>query len=488
MNTLAIYCRASTEDGSVGESATIQNQRDLLYHFIQTTPEFMNWNVMEFQDDGWTGTNFDRPSVQKMLKLAGKQIQCIIVKDFSRFGRNLIEVGNYLDQVFPFLGVRFIAVNENYDSTQHQGCTIGLDVSLKAMVYEMYSRDLSKKISSVKQAQMKRGQYTGGFVLFGYKKSQTMKNQLEINEETANIVRRIFSMAASGMKLVQIATTLNAENIPSPCCYQKSLLPATTKHVWMGISVRNIIKDERYTGCYIGGKTKRADITMKRKIHLPPEEWIRVENTQEAIVSKEFFEKAQRIFKLTSQKRIVKKPLEPKLFQGILKCSTCGRTLQKFHNDKFTCPTKAYAPHISCASIQLIEADLAQTVLSQMKQHVQENVFEKDTVSPKEHILKQLEQIQGNLKRYKTNQVYLFEQLADGKLNPQQFTLEKQTILEHITELKAKQDALNVQLQDTAEPKHCSSDFGKQLTREMLVQFVQEIEVFPDNTIQIQWK
>lgn len=145
MKTLALYFRASIEDANIGESATIQNQRDLLFDFVKTKTEFSDWNVLEFQDDGYSGTTFNRPGIQKILKLAGKEIDCIVVKDFSRFGRNLIEVGNYLDQVFPFLGVRFIAVNDNYDSKENGGRSIGLDVSLKALVYEMYSRDLSQK-------------------------------------------------------------------------------------------------------------------------------------------------------------------------------------------------------------------------------------------------------------------------------------------------------------------------------------------------------
>ena len=255
MNTLALYTRASNEDENLGESATIQNQRDLLYHYIRSKQEFKDWNVLEFQDDGWSGTTFDRPGIGKLLELAGKEVQCIIVKDFSRFGRNLIEVGNYLDQIFPFLGVRFIAVNEGYDSNDNAGRTIGLDVSLKAMVYEMYSRDLSKKISSVKEEQMKSGHYAGSFAFYGYQKSKDSKSGLEIDPEAAGIVKRIFSLAASRVETLQIAVLLNKEGILPPLSYRKQKkmdehfqCPTATEHnIWTQARIAAIIRDERYT-------------------------------------------------------------------------------------------------------------------------------------------------------------------------------------------------------------------------------------------------
>ena len=137
MKTIALYMRLSNEDAHEGESYSIGNQRALLMDYVKSHEEFENWSVLEFYDDGYSGVSFERPGIQKLLALAGNTVNCIIVKDFSRFGRNLVEVGDYLDQIFPFLGVRFIAVNEGYDSGQGLGSSVGLDVSLKALVYEM---------------------------------------------------------------------------------------------------------------------------------------------------------------------------------------------------------------------------------------------------------------------------------------------------------------------------------------------------------------
>ena len=154
---VALYMRLSAEDANIGESVSIANQRDLLYAFVRSRREFDGCLVLEFCDDGYSGVNFSRPSVQKLLSLAGKTVSCIIVKDFSRFGRNLIEVGDYLDQIFPFLGVRFIAVNEGYDSGEGHGSSVSLDVSLKAMVYEMYSYDISEKYAVSSRQKCARG-------------------------------------------------------------------------------------------------------------------------------------------------------------------------------------------------------------------------------------------------------------------------------------------------------------------------------------------
>ena len=221
MGTVALYMRLSSEDANEGESFSIRNQRDLLHNFLKSRREFDGCTVMEFCDDGYTGTNFDRPGIQKMLSMAGNPIQCIIVKDFSRFGRNLLDVGDYLDQIFPFLGVRFIAVNENYDSKNSIGSSVSLDVSLKAMVYEMYSRDISEKIRCVQQAKMKKGEYLCAIAFYGYKRSATQKNKLEVDGKVADVVRRIFQMAVGGMTPTQIALRLNAEGIPSPLVYRR---------------------------------------------------------------------------------------------------------------------------------------------------------------------------------------------------------------------------------------------------------------------------
>ncbi|MDD3322162.1 MAG: recombinase family protein, partial [Paludibacter sp.] len=221
MKTIALYLRLSNEDTNEGESNSISNQRDLLRNYISTKKDLQGLEVLEFIDDGYSGATFERPALNKLLKLTGKTIDVVIVKDFSRFGRNLIEVGNYIDQVFPFLGVRFIAVNEDYDSNNYKGSTASIDVGLKALIYEMYSRDISQKIRAVQKSKFQKGEYLCTLPLYGYMRSPNVKNKLIQNPETAPVVKRIFELACEGETPTQIAVIFNTEGVPSPYMYHK---------------------------------------------------------------------------------------------------------------------------------------------------------------------------------------------------------------------------------------------------------------------------
>lgn len=362
MKTVALYMRLSIEDAHEGESYSISNQRDLLYHYIREHREFDGCPILEFCDDGYSGTNFQRPNVQKMLSLAGKTVHCILVKDFSRFGRNLVEVGDYLDQIFPFLGVRFIAVNEGYDSKKNFGRSVSLDVSLKTMISEMYSRDISEKIRCVQQAKMRKGEYLCAIAFYGYKKSKTVKNKLELDEPAAEIVRHIFHMACDGRTPSEIAVVLNRKKIPSPLMYRKQngmdkmrgWNIAGDVAYWTRENVRKIIMDERYTGCLISRKRTKVDVSSKRTAAIPKEHWIISQNTQDAIISKEIFEQAQLVLKTKPQKHPSKKPYQK--FYGLVKCAYCNRTLTRNvqKHSYFSCPTARTVPDSACTGILLI--------------------------------------------------------------------------------------------------------------------------------------
>lgn len=221
-------------------------------------------------------------------------------------------MGDYLDQIFPFLGVRFIAVNENYDSKKSLGSAVSLDVSLKAMIYEMYSRDISEKVRCVQQAKMKKGEYLCAIAFYGYKRSKTEKNKLEIDAEAAAVVRRIFQMAAGGMVPTKIALKLNSEGLPSPLAYRRE------KHTdglrrwkvsgdiscWTRENVRRVISDERYMGCLVSRKRTTVDISKKQTVKVPKEDWIVVKNIHEAVVPEEIYVQAQKVLKKCIRKKI----------------------------------------------------------------------------------------------------------------------------------------------------------------------------------------
>ena len=219
----ALYCRLSQEDERSGESLSIENQKSIL---LQYAREQHFTNPVFFVDDGYSGTNFDRPGIKRVLELVRqRKVAAILVKDLSRFGRNYKEVGSYLEQVFPFLGVRFISVNDGYDSNEYIGSTGGLDIACKALVHDLYSRDISRKVKSSRYARLRRGDYFCSVAPYGYVKSSEDKHRLVIDPPAAKVVRRIFDMTLAGFCTTEIARTLNLEDVPSPLIYMRQKYP-----------------------------------------------------------------------------------------------------------------------------------------------------------------------------------------------------------------------------------------------------------------------
>lgn len=492
--------RISKEDRSREESNSIQNQRDLLYDFIRSRQEFSSHSVLEFCDDGYSGMNFQRPGIQKLLSLAGKTITCMIVKDFSRFGRNLIEVGNYLDQVFPFLGVRFIAVNEGYDSKQAAGSSVGLEVSLKAMISELYSRDISEKIRSVQRVKMQKGEYLCGIAFYGYQRSQTEKNKLELDPYAAQIVGRIFGMAAEGMTPSKIAARLNQEGILSPLMYRREKHTDTlrgwnvkeTCAYWTRENVRRILLDERYTGCLISRKRTVADLVTRRTEAVPKEEWIIAKDSHTAIVSEDIFrtvQKGRRCHSMASPKKTTKTP-HPYV-SHLIKCAYCKRPLRRTGSKKasFYCASGG-----KCSVVYLEESVLGQ-VLSNIIQfqsfldHLGSEVMER----VKENITDQMQKERKEWKRCKTLQIIAFEDYTRGHFDKQRYLLQKQKI-------KTEQEKAEVRLSELSEQlarfqKKVESIievreqgiFIKEWKWEMLAEFVEEIWVTSECAIAIRW-
>ncbi len=505
IETIALYMRFSSEDANEGESFSIGNQRDLLYNYVKSRQEFDGCAVMEFCDDGYTGTNFDRPSIQKMLSMVGNPIQCIIVKDFSRFGRNLLDVGDYLDQIFPFLGVRFIAVNENYDSKNSIGSSVGLDVSLKALVYEMYSRDISEKIRCVQQAKMKKGEYLCAIAFYGYKRSETEKNRLEIDGKAAAVVRRIFRMAGDGMIPTQIAHRLNEEGISSPLTYRRenhtdrlrSWKVSSDISYWTRENIRRIISDERYTGRLVSRKRTTVDVSKKQTVKVPKEDWIVAENTHEAIVTEETYKQAQKVLKSCKRKKTPAKPNQR--FRGMLKCAVCGRTLGRVvcKEPYFYCPTRKTVPDAPCRLIHVDERDL-ETALSASVQSRIRLLLEAEAGHENEKLSdtleKQIQDCQTVISRCKAKQMEAFEDYAEGHITRQEYIARKaETVRQHdeVTALYIEVSAKRAELLKAADSAE-KMDLGRyvcvgELTRELLTELIKEIRVSGEDNLEIVW-
>ena len=306
---IAKYIRLSLEDGK-SDSVSIESQRLLLDNHIAES-EYEDATVLEFVDNGFSGTNYERPGVQELLEhVRGGKVSCVLVKDFSRFGRNAIETGYFIERVFPFFGVRFISVDDGFDSAEHMGDTGGLEVSFKFLMHEYYSRDLSKKITTAKRMKMQHGMAVSKNGTFGYKLDNGRK--MVVDPPAAAVVRLIFSLYSEGKSLADIEKHLYAEKIPTPAAYKKQKRQTAQDErfgcVWQKSVILSILRDERYTGVYIAGKTKVRDHVTHTRMKTSEEDWVRIPEHHPAIIPQVLFD--------TVQENLHKKLEELRLFYG----------------------------------------------------------------------------------------------------------------------------------------------------------------------------
>ena len=330
---IAMYLRLSRADGDMGEdgkdeSNSIENQRLLLADYISKNDE-LEGDVTEFVDDGYTGTNFKRPAYQNMLEEAKKgNINVLVVKDLSRIGRNYIDVGDYLEQIFPLLGVRVIAVNSYYDSGDHKGSVAGLDVAITNIVNNMYSVDLSKKVKSSFQAKWKNGIATTWVMPYGYRRNQDTGERWIVDDEAADVIRQIFDRAASGWDLHMIADELNAMKIDTPNKYHRRKgtknyhrKVSDKEDLWNIEQLRVIVRRVEYAGHVANHKRESVHMGIQTK-HIPDREWYIIENHHTPIVSQEVFDKAQHIIKNGKRCDYIL-PIQF-ILRKKLKCGNCG--------------------------------------------------------------------------------------------------------------------------------------------------------------------
>ena len=303
---IAKYIRLSQDD-AVSESLSIPNQRLLLNRHIDEL-DMPNATILEFVDNGYTGTNLERPAIQEMLELMRcGRINCIIAKDFSRFSRNAMESGYYIERVFPLYRVRFIAIGDFFDSSDHLDGTGGIDVAFRFLMHEYYSKDLSMKVKSAKRVLMERGEHIVGGAIYGYRKNDSGK--WEPDPEPAEIVRQIFSMALEGLSTSQIRDRLFTARVPAPREYEymqrgKEFEP---RYIWPTRSVFRVLTNEQYTGTYIAGKIESTRIGNKSRVEHDRSDWIIIPNSHPAIVNKEDFAAVQEMLK-NPKERAPQKP------------------------------------------------------------------------------------------------------------------------------------------------------------------------------------
>ena len=332
----ALYLRLSKEDGDKEESDSIANQRALGLHFIKKNPDVKLYK--EFIDDGYTGSNFDRPDFQDMIDLILKgKINCVIVKDLSRFAREYIDAGYYLEKLFPAMGVRFISINDNIDYKVDSSNNTKLIVAFKNILNDSYIRDTSIKIRSHLEVKRQSGEYIGAFVVMGYQKAKDDKHKLEIDKDAAVFIKHIFSLYFMGISASAISNKLNLCGVPSPAEYKKQCgskykANAQKRHTarWSAKAVIRILSNPIYMGTLIQGKHTTVNYKVKKVIVKDESEWAVKYDNHEAIIPQDYFERIQHLLKQDT--RVCPGNEEPYLFSGFLKCGDCGDSLIRRNN------------------------------------------------------------------------------------------------------------------------------------------------------------
>lgn len=325
-------------------------------------------------DDGFSGKNFNRPAVQRMLTQAKeKQIQCIAVKDLSRFGRDYLEVGNYITRIFPFFGIRFLAVNDGFDSIRPAEAD-SLAVSFKTVLYDLYSRDLSRKVKSAMRFKAQQGAFVSSFAPYGYRKDPEDKNRIVPDSEAAENVRRIFQMAADGKSSVQIARIMNQDQILTPMqykcrhgCNRIAWNCIQEDNFWTQETVTKILRDERYTGRAVYGKKKRDEVGGLHQVRVKKEDWVTVRHAHEGIISEEDYKRAQENMRIYAQRGSICKSGNP--LGKKVRCGVCGRAMIRCGRKYpyFACHTPRVTDAYDCPVEKIPENDLMDVIQTAMR-------------------------------------------------------------------------------------------------------------------------
>lgn len=501
---IGIYIRLSKEDEDVSaesgktESNSITNQRMLINDFIKEKPEFQNATIIEKCDDGYSGKKFDRPAFMELIEMARSgEINCIIVKDLSRFGRDYVEIGDYLEQIFPFLGVRFISINDHYDSAVNGNQTLGLDVVFKNFIYDSYSRDTSRKIREVRRKLAKEGSFASPNAPYGYLKSKEDKHKLNINPDTAPIVKRIYELKLSGSKATDIARILNAEGVSSPAQYaiDKGIgmdwRRINEKTGWTDSHILCILRDERYVGHMISLK-RTLDGVYGKDTKVNKEEWIKVKDTHEGIVSQEVYDKVQEL--ITN----FEKPFT-KRSTNVFTCGHCGRKMSKSKNKSFyMCRYGDVNPHASCYKFKVEAEALENMVVEELQQHFQVFLAEAEIQKKQDKKRVPVAENRGlyekNLKLMEVAKTSLYEKYKEGTLTRDDYIREKkecdkkireyqELLQENIYEDKVLNDKKS-QVTDLIQKYRCE----EMLTQEIKECFIDRVIVYAPNRICINWK
>lgn len=437
----AAYLRLSREDGDKTESNSIISQKEMIRDFVSKHDDMVI--VREYADDGFSGVNFERPNFKQMMEdIKKKKINCVICKDLSRFGRNYVDAGRYLEKIFPFMGVRFIAINDNYDTNGEKTQQDSLIVPFKNLINDAYCRDISVKIRSQLDIKRKMGDFIGAFTTYGYKKAADNKNKLVVDEEAARIVEYIFNQRIDGMCNSRIAEKLNKMGVPCPMEYKrkngmnyKTGFRTNDRAYWTPVSIMRILTNEVYIGNLCQHKRGTPNHKIKQILEYDKTDWIIVENNHEAIIDKKDFETVQLL--LERDVRTAPKSDNVPLFSGFVFCGDCGCNMirktvpsggKKYHY--LVCSKNKVKKE--CSPHSFSEEKLKKIVFQLVSDHIK-NISRIDQVL--EYISRlpekqrrifnyeaQIKKLENEIQRFKDLKLNLYSDLSDGVITREEYT------------------------------------------------------------------
>lgn len=501
----AAYIRLSREDGDKLESNSISNQRDFINNSVERN--MTNVNIIDYYiDDGFTGTNFNRPDFQRMLKdIERGIINCVIVKDLSRIGRNYIDTGTYLERYFPQHGVRFIALNDGIDNYQQ---SYDISMPIKNIVNAQYARDISSKVITAIRTKQQNGEFIGGFAPYGYMKDPNNKNHLIIDHYAAAVVQRIFNMYVEGYGQIGIAKTLTAEGIPCPSVYKKSQgLKYTngqkleiTKY-WTYSTIHNILKNEVYIGNMVQHKLNSSQYRVKKSKQVSKDEWIIVKDTHEPIISYDIFNTVQSMMKKSYRSLPFSKQHS---LANHIQCADCGRGMCRVVQrgiSYFRCGTyQKYGNHI-CTShlirqdaVEKIVIDEINRFISEVK-NIEKVISKPNKKNKKVHsnIHKQIKALEEKIDRNKLLRKSLYEDYKGQILTCEEYIEYKKQYEDEIINLNNQLKVLNEKVNKTCQDVIEEDWFAKflkykqidKLTPEVVSIFINMIYVYTNKVIKI---
>ena len=505
---VALYIRLSKEDESEGPSQSVQNQESLLREFVQQ----YHLNVYDtYIDDGWSGTSFDRPAFQRLIAdIEAGRVNLVITKDLSRLGRDYILTGHYMERYFPEHRVRYISLLDGIDTGVDS--TANDITPFRAIMNDMYAKDISKKIKSVKRDKQRKGQFIGGKPMYGYKMHPTEKNKIVIDEEAAPVVRRIFALALSGMSCRQIASSLNSDNVLSPAAYAKLPVskPGPCTGLWSSERISEMLQNETYIGNMVQGRMVKISYKSKKCLRQSPENWVVVEGTHEPIIDPETFQKVQL---LVSSRRHTRSRTYDFLLKGLIFCHECGYPMAVLNRKNaagedrlfFVCRTyQRFTKAGVCTCHSIKEETVNEAVLAKVRE-VCQAYLNPDRLCPiaeeaVENASKaasceaEIQALQSKITALTTNLDQMYMDRLNGLLSEEDFQRLYQKVKMDRTVLEDRLKSLQEQAKQPVSTEEKAKTLVKQFldsaltSRELLVSLIERVELTEKKEIIIQFR